>query len=270
MCWPRSFARARLSAVRVRIRSRSTRPTPRGWQSSAAPCWWRCQPTAPPVTGAHNAFDDGEQVEGRTSGGLPSAPPPSSEGGTNARGGGTNARGSALMTTLGTTGESCVLMLAIIFALTGAAIGLRFKALVLAPASCFALASPVLTNFTYCYSLPVLALAMIMTLMALQIGYLLGMRLGVEVVDNFRDHVAQFTAGIYLTLLAEIVLVLGVARFTPGIYLTLLAGIVLLLGYAVWRDWQQHIIIAAQFLHAMARRPPDRKMGSPGRPPRRV
>ena len=88
-----------------------------------------------------------------------------------------------------------MLMLAIIFALTGAALGLRFKALVLAPASCFALASPVLTNFAYCYSLPVLALAMITTLMALQTGYLLGLRLGVEVVDNFRDHVALITAG---------------------------------------------------------------------------
>jgi hypothetical protein len=139
-----------------------------------------------------------------------------------------------------------MLMLAIIFALTGAALGLRFKALVLAPASCFALASPVLTNFAYCYSLPVLALAAITTLMALQIGYLLGMRLGVDVVDNFRDHVAWVTAGTYLTLLAEIVLVLRVAPITPGIYLTLLAGIVLVLGYAVWPEWQQHIIIATQ------------------------
>ena len=36
----------------------------------------------------------------------------------------------------------CMLMLAIIFALTGAALGLRFKALVLVPASGFAVASP--------------------------------------------------------------------------------------------------------------------------------
>ena len=71
----------------------------------------------------------------------------------------------------------------------------------------------------YGYSLPVLALAMITTLMALQIGYLLGLRLGVEVVDNFRDHVALIAAGIYLTLLAEIVLVLG---------------------YAVWQEWRQN------------------------------
>jgi hypothetical protein len=133
-----------------------------------------------------------------------------------------------------------MLMLAIIFALTGAALGLRFKALVLAPASCFALASPVLTNFAYGYSLPVLALAMITTLMALQIGYLLGLRLGVEVVDNFRDHVAPTTAGIYLTLLAGMVLVLGVARIAAGTSLTLLAGIVLVLGYAVWQEWRQN------------------------------
>jgi hypothetical protein len=52
-----------------------------------------------------------------------------------------------------------VLMLAIIFALIGAALGLRFRAHVLVPASCFALAIPVLTNFAYGYSLPVLALA---------------------------------------------------------------------------------------------------------------
>ena|ERR1700729_3529963 len=114
-----------------------------------------------------------------------------------------------------------MLMLAIIFALTGAALGaalgLRFKALVLGPASCFALASPVLTNSAYGYSLPVLALAMITTLMALQIGYLLGLRLGVEVVDNFRDHVAPITAGIYLTLLAGIVLVLGYAVWQDGV-----------------------------------------------------
>jgi len=139
-----------------------------------------------------------------------------------------------------------MLMLVIIFALTGAALGLRFKALVLAPASCFALASPVLTNSAHGYSLPVLALTMIATLMALQIGYLLGLRLGVEVVDNFRDHVARFTAGIYLTLLGGIVLVLGAARITAGIYLTLLAGIVLVLGYAVWQEWRQHIIGATQ------------------------
>jgi ABC-type dipeptide/oligopeptide/nickel transport system permease subunit len=67
-----------------------------------------------------------------------------------------------------------MLMLAIIFALAGAALGLRFKALVLGPASCFALGSPVLTNSAYGYPLPVLAMAMITTLMALQIGYLLG------------------------------------------------------------------------------------------------
>jgi hypothetical protein len=139
-----------------------------------------------------------------------------------------------------------VLMLATIFALTGAALGLRLKALVLAPASCFALASPVLTNFAYCYSLPVLALAMITTLMALQIGYLLGMRLGVEVVDNFCGQVAIVTAGIYLTLSAEIVLVLGAARIAPVIYLTLLAGFVLVLGYAVWQEWQEHVNIATQ------------------------
>lgn len=118
-----------------------------------------------------------------------------------------------------------MLMLAIIFALAGAALGLRFKALVLGSASCFALASPVLTNSPNGYSLPVLALAMITTLMALQIGYLLGLRLEVEVVDNFRDHVAPITAGISLTLLA---------------------GIVLVLGDAVWQEWRQHIIGATQ------------------------
>ena len=139
-----------------------------------------------------------------------------------------------------------MLMLAIIFALTGAALGLRFKALVLAPASCFALASPVLTNSAYGYSLPVLALTMITTLMALQIGYLLGLRLGVEVVDNFRDHVARFTAGIHLTLLGGIGLVLGAARITAGIYLTLLTGIVLVFGYAVWQEWRQHVISATK------------------------
>jgi hypothetical protein len=57
-------------------------------------------------------------------------------------------------------------MLAIIFALTGAALGLRFKALVLVPASGFAVATPILTNFESCYSLPVQALAMITTVMA--------------------------------------------------------------------------------------------------------
>ena len=118
-----------------------------------------------------------------------------------------------------------MLMLAIIFALTGAALGLRFKALVLVPASGFAVAGPFLTNFAYCYSPPVQALATITTVMALQIGYLLGLRLGVEVVDNFRDHVARFTAGIYLTLLA---------------------GIVLVLGYAIWQEWRQHILSATQ------------------------
>ena len=87
---------------------------------------------------------------------------------------------------------------------------------------------------------------MITTLMALQIGYLLGLRLGVEVVDNFRDHGAPIMAGIYLTLLAGIGLVLGVARITAGIYLTLLAGIVLVLGYAVWQEWRQHITSATQ------------------------
>ncbi len=92
--------------------------------------------------------------------------------------------------------------------------------------------------------MPVLALAMITTLMALQIGYLLGLRLGVEVVDNFRDHGAPILAGIYLTLLAGIGLVLGVARITAGIYLTLLAGIVLVLGYALWQEWRQHITSA--------------------------
>jgi hypothetical protein len=47
----------------------------------------------------------------------------------------------------------------------------------------------------------------------------------VEVVDNFRDHVAPITAGISLTRLA---------------------GIVLVLGYAVWQEWRQHIIGATQ------------------------
>ena len=119
-----------------------------------------------------------------------------------------------------------MLMLAIIFALTGAALGLRFKALVLVPASGFALASPVLTNSAYCYSLPVLALAMITTVMALQIGYLLGRKPNtLKIVNNFRDHVAPITAGISLTLLA---------------------GIVLVLGYAVWQEWRQPIIGATQ------------------------
>ena len=67
-----------------------------------------------------------------------------------------------------------MLMLAVIFALTGAALGLKFKTLVLVPASGFAVTSPVLTNFAYCYSLRMLATVMITTVMALQIGYLLG------------------------------------------------------------------------------------------------
>lgn len=66
-----------------------------------------------------------------------------------------------------------MLMLAIIFVLTGAALGLRFKAFVLVPASGFVGASPFLTNFAYCYSPSVQALATITIVRALQIGYLL-------------------------------------------------------------------------------------------------
>ena len=52
-----------------------------------------------------------------------------------------------------------MLMLAIIFALTGVALGLRFKVLVLVPASGFAVASPILMNLAYSYSLRMQALA---------------------------------------------------------------------------------------------------------------
>ena len=87
-----------------------------------------------------------------------------------------------------------MLMLAIIFALTGAALGLRFKALVLVPASGFAVASPFLMNFAYCYSPPVQALATITTVMALQIGYLLSIAIQVKLWASERPRAIEGTS----------------------------------------------------------------------------
>ena len=75
-------------------------------------------------------------------------------------------------------------MLVIIFALSGAALGLRFKALVLVPASGFAVSCPVLTNFAYGYSLRMQLLAVIATVVALQIGYLLGLAIRLKVTPE--------------------------------------------------------------------------------------
>jgi len=66
MCFPWALARLLPSAVRVRIRSRSTsaRPPSTGAPSSAR-CWCRCRPMVPPRIGiAPWRLDDGEQVEG--------------------------------------------------------------------------------------------------------------------------------------------------------------------------------------------------------------
>ena len=86
-----------------------------------------------------------------------------------------------------------MLTLAIIFALTGAALGLRFKVLVLVPASGFAVASPILTNLAYSYSLRMQALAIITTVMALQIGYLLGIAIRLKVTPE-RPSVTEGTS----------------------------------------------------------------------------
>jgi hypothetical protein len=87
-----------------------------------------------------------------------------------------------------------MLVLAIIFALTGAALGLRFKALVLVPASGFAVAGPFLTNFAYCYSPPVQALATITTVMALQIGYLLSIAIQLKLWTSERPRAIEGTS----------------------------------------------------------------------------
>lgn len=104
-----------------------------------------------------------------------------------------DARQSTLVTMTacdrGEAGESCMLMLAVIFALTGAALGVRFKTLVLVPASGFAITSPVLTNFVYCYSLRMLAMTVITTVMALQIGYLLAVSVRVKLWTPGRKRV---------------------------------------------------------------------------------
>jgi hypothetical protein len=85
-------------------------------------------------------------------------------------------------------------MLAIIFALTGAALGLRFKALVLVPASGFAVASPFLMNFAYCYSPLMQALATITTVMALQIGYLLSIAIQLKFGTSEQPHAIEGTS----------------------------------------------------------------------------
>src|SRR5277367_785716 len=87
-----------------------------------------------------------------------------------------------------------MLMLAIIFTLSGAALGLRFKALVLVPTSGFAVASPILTNFAYCYSPPVQALATITTVMALQIGYLLSIAIQLKLWTSQRPRAIEGTS----------------------------------------------------------------------------
>ena len=90
-----------------------------------------------------------------------------------------------------------MLMLAIIFALTGAALGLRFKVLVLVPASGFAVASPILTNLAYCYSLRMQALATITTVMALQIGYLLGIAIRLKVTPEQPRAIEGTSVGVF-------------------------------------------------------------------------
>ena len=75
-------------------------------------------------------------------------------------------------------------MLAIIFALSGAVLGSRFKALVLVPASGFAVSCPFLTNFAYGYSLRMQLLAVIASVVALQIGYLLGLAIRLKVIPD--------------------------------------------------------------------------------------
>ena len=84
-------------------------------------------------------------------------------------------------------------MLAIIFALSGAALGSRFKALVLVPASGLAVSCPVLMNFAYGYSLRMQLLAVIATVMALQIGYLLGLAIRLKVTPE-RPRVIEGTS----------------------------------------------------------------------------
>ena len=65
---PRFCARLRPSAVRVRIRSRSTSAKPPKTASSSARCWCRYRPTARRANelrlGVHDLLDDSEQVEG--------------------------------------------------------------------------------------------------------------------------------------------------------------------------------------------------------------
>jgi hypothetical protein len=84
-------------------------------------------------------------------------------------------------------------MLAIIFALSGAALGSRFKVLVLVPASGLAVSCPVLMNFAYGYSLRMQLLAVIATVMALQIGYLLGLAIRLKVTPE-RPRVIEGTS----------------------------------------------------------------------------
>ena len=90
-----------------------------------------------------------------------------------------------------------MLMLAIIFALTGVALGLRFKVLVLVPASGFAVASPILMNLAYSYSLRMQALAMITTVMALQIGYLLGIAIRLKVTPEWPRVTEGTSVGVF-------------------------------------------------------------------------
>src|ERR1700722_4602122 len=92
-----------------------------------------------------------------------------------------------------TRGNSYVFMLVIIFALSGAALGSRFKALVLVPASGLAVSCPVLTNFAYGYSLRTQLLAVIATVMALQIGYLFGLAIRLKLTPE-RPRVIEGTS----------------------------------------------------------------------------
>ena len=67
-----------------------------------------------------------------------------------------------------------MLIITILCVLIGAAVGLRFKVYVLVPATGFVVVSVVLTNIAYSDSLATLALAIVTTVIALQIGYLVG------------------------------------------------------------------------------------------------
>jgi hypothetical protein len=85
-----------------------------------------------------------------------------------------------------------LIILATLFMVIGAALGLRFKAFVLIPANCLAFVCVLLTTLVCGWSPPFLVLAITTTIVAVLIGYSFGVASWLAKQDDRAPRAAKF------------------------------------------------------------------------------